>query len=235
VAVGAVLFDFYGTLARAVEWGPTYGEVLAARGYELPEEMRRRWVSDAFDGIEHDEHSRSREHYVAWERRRLQDMVEACGVGDDDVDRLVDDLHGASKGFTMGAYEEVPGVLVALRRRGVRAVVCSNWDWDLDRALEQSGLTDLVDGQVSSGRAGARKPHPRIFARALAVAGVAPADALFVGDSWRADVEGALGAGLRAVHVRRQDAGPPGAQAEAPPLPDGATRVADLRGVLDLA
>jgi FMN phosphatase YigB (HAD superfamily) len=47
------------------------------------------------------------------------------------------------------------------------------------------------------------KPHPSIFQAALTAAGVSAHEALMVGDSLKADVEGALGAGLRAVWLRR--------------------------------
>src|SRR6185503_8518483 len=50
----AVLFDFYGTLARATAWGATHDEVLARHGYE-PAEAMRGWLSDdgLYDGQEH--------------------------------------------------------------------------------------------------------------------------------------------------------------------------------------
>ena len=47
------------------------------------------------------------------------------------------------------------------------------------------------------------KPHPSIFSEALQRLRVQPSEALMVGDSVRDDVEGALGAGMRAVLVHR--------------------------------
>ena len=81
-------------------------------------------------------------------------------------------------------------MLAELRARGLRIVVCSNWDWDLREAVAESGLTDAVDALVSSAWVGARKPHPRIYAAALAEAGVPAAEVLFVGDTWGPDVVG---------------------------------------------
>ena len=75
-----------------MEWGPTYEATLALKGFSLPAEVVARWTAEAFDGVEHVEHSRSRDHYVAWERERLREMVRECGVGDDDAVQLVDDL-----------------------------------------------------------------------------------------------------------------------------------------------
>ena len=179
-----------------MEWGPTYEATLAAHGYSLPEEVQARWTAESLDGVEHLEHSRSRDHYVAWERERLRQMVRECGVGDDDAVRLVDDLHANAKTWSMAAYAEAPEVLDAL---------------------------------VTSAQAGARKPHPRIYRCALAVAGAPPAHVLFAGDSWRPDVEGPLAVGMRAVHVAREER-----HDDEPPLPPGAHRVRDLRGLLEL-
>lgn len=106
--------------------------------------------------------------------------------------------------FRFFAYPEVPDVLRELRARGVRLVVCSNWDLSLLDVLDRTGLAPLLDGAVVSAVEGAAKPDARLFARALAVAGdVAPEAALHVGDSVAHDVAGALAAGLRPVLVAR--------------------------------
>lgn len=229
--VKAVLFDFYGTLAHAESWGPSYESVLAAHGVTLDDDVSRRWVSDAWDGLEHVEHSVDRDTYVTWEKGRLAEMVTACGVGADDATQLAADLWAAGKQWSLRPFPETVAVLQTLRRDGAAVVVCSNWDWDLDRALGAAGITDLVDVAVTSAQAGARKPHPRIYDVTLdAAGGLAPDDVLFVGDSWHADVEGPLAAGMTPVHVLRPDD-----RRDVPAeLPDGVHRVGDLCGVLDL-
>ncbi len=189
--VRGVLFDFYGTLARAVLWGETHEEVFARRGLaDAGSLWGSRWVGGVPDGHEHVEHSVSREAYRAWELERLRSRARACGVGDDELEALVADLYQATKTFTLAAYPEVPDVLAELRARGLVVAVCSNWDWDLDKAMEQAGLTGAVDVVVTSARAGARKPHPRIFDHTLALCGLEPGETLFAGDTWVPDVEG---------------------------------------------
>ena len=79
----------------------------------------------------------------------------------------------------------------ACRGRVVEGVVARG-------VLDEAGLTSRVDFAVTSARAGVRKPHPLIFRRALDLAGVGPAEAMFVGDSWEADVGGARSAGIGA-------------------------------------
>ena len=57
---------------------------------------------------------------------------------------------------------------------------------------------------------GVAKPDPAIFERALARAGVAPHEALHVGDSLREDYHGARAAGLSALLLERHGTGPAG-------------------------
>jgi len=69
----------------------------------------------------------------------------------------------------------------------------------LDRHLEQLGLLELLPVRVYSCQVGYRKPHPDIFAIALHRAGLEASEALFVGDSLRADIFGANRAGMISV------------------------------------
>jgi putative hydrolase of the HAD superfamily len=124
------------------------------------------------------------------------------------------------------AYDDVPGALRALRRAGHRLVVVSNWDVSLHETLRRTGLAPLVDGAISSAEAGAAKPDPRIFARALALAGAGAQGALHAGDSLEHDVAGALAAGLRPVLVARH--GRPAA------VPAGVTVIASLAELASL-
>lgn len=227
----AAIFDFYGTLAHAVRWGPSLEEVFAGRGHRLDAAAYSAWREEMFDGMEHLSHSESRDLYLAWERDRLRRLGTASGVGPDDVEELAAELHRATQDFQLTAYDEVPEVLAELRRRGLVVAVCSNWSWDLDRALDQCELSGAADVVVTSAQAGVRKPHPRIFSLTLEQCGVEPGSAVFVGDTWYPDVEGALAAGLRPVHVLRQE---DAREADPGPLPAGVHRVADLTGVLDL-
>jgi putative hydrolase of the HAD superfamily len=239
VPVRGVLFDFYGTLARAVTWGETHEAILTRRGlHHAAAAWGSQWVGGAVDGEEHVEHSASREAYTAWELDRLRTRARACGVGDDELEALVADLHQATKTYTLAAYDEVAGVLDELRGRGLVVAVCSNWDWDLEHQVANVGLAPLVDAVVTSAQAGARKPHRRIFDHTLERCRLAPSETVFVGDTWGADVEGPLAAGMRPVHIFRPDqaerAREVGVEPLTPPLPEGVVRATDLRAVLDL-
>ena len=70
--------------------------------------------------------------------------------------------------------------------------------------LELVGLVDEVDAVFTSDEFPLGKPDPAAFLGACSRLGVEPGEALMVGDSLVADVEGALGAGLRAVLLDRR-------------------------------
>lgn len=232
-ATKAVLLDFYGTVARATHW-VSADVVLAEHGYRLDAEAHQRFYNDGIDGIEHDEHSQSREHYLAWQRERTLAMLAETDVHPGEYEVILAKLRDGNASRTIEAYYEVDDVLRALRSRGLRLVVCSNWDWDLREAVEESGLSARFDGIISSAWVGARKPHPRIYAEALAVAGVEPGEALFVGDTWGPDVAGPLAAGIRAVYLRREGHWPDGTCPHDEPSGTDSPVIVDLRGLLDL-
>jgi putative hydrolase of the HAD superfamily len=106
-------------------------------------------------------------------------------------------------------YADVPSALAALRARGVRIAVVSNFDGRLPGLLAGLGLAPLLDHALHSTRAGCAKPAPAIFRAALAAIGVTPAEALHAGDGVTADVDGARVAGLRPVLVDRVGRRPP--------------------------
>jgi putative hydrolase of the HAD superfamily len=226
----AVVFDFYGTLAR---WRDrhdgNYAEVLARHGYVLPDEVTAAYIA-RYDGIAHAEHSTDAETYEAWVRGRLCDLTTECHVSDEDRDLIIDALR-ASDRDPMMPYPEAEPTLRALRSEGWRIGVCSNWGWELNTSLEGVGLLDLVDSAVTSARAGSRKPHPQVYAHSAASLGVDVTDIVFVGDSWRPDVEGPLELGMTAVHVWRESE----RVGQRPPeLLEGAHRIGDLSELLPL-
>jgi putative hydrolase of the HAD superfamily len=130
------------------------------------------------------------------------------------------------------AYPEVADELRALRAAGLRLVVASNWDASLPQTLARVGLLELVDGVVTAAQCGAMKPDPAVFEAALALAGVAAADALHVGDSLTEDVAGAAAVGIEAVLVDRRGESSPGGPAGPP---RGPTTLSSLTGVANLA
>ncbi|WEB38511.1 HAD family hydrolase [Streptomyces yunnanensis] len=226
-AVRGVILDFYGTLVRLVEpLPPSHRSFFLSRGLvEAADKWGDQWTVGPRDGEEHTAHSTSERAYHTWELDRLRRRALACGVPGAAAGPLAADLDRAMKDLRLALFDDVPAALAGLRARGLTVAVCSNWFWDLDRAIEDVGIAGLVDIAVTSARAGARKPHPLIYRTVLEQCGLRPEQAVFVGDMWESDVAGPLAYGMRAVHLWRPDRVVAGA---APSLPDGAARIASL-------
>jgi HAD superfamily hydrolase (TIGR01549 family) len=89
--------------------------------------------------------------------------------------------------------------LARLRQAGLKLGVVSNSDGRVEQALQAAGLRQYFDVVIDSALIGVEKPDPRIFHAALDALGVAPEEALYVGDLYEVDVLGARAAGLDAV------------------------------------
>lgn len=102
-----------------------------------------------------------------------------------------------------GVFPDVPETLVRLRESGLLLIVVSNWDISLRDVLDELDLLGVLDGAVASAEVGHAKPERAIFDAALELAGVSPEQALHVGDSPELDVQGALGADIAPILLRR--------------------------------
>jgi putative hydrolase of the HAD superfamily len=93
-----------------------------------------------------------------------------------------------------------------------RLAVVSNFDYTPTAVgmLHDAGVVELFDTIVVSDVVGWRKPRPEIFDTALAQIGVAPHEALFVGDRADIDVVGAQRMGMSVAWVNRDRVPLPG-------------------------
>jgi FMN hydrolase / 5-amino-6-(5-phospho-D-ribitylamino)uracil phosphatase len=90
-----------------------------------------------------------------------------------------------------------------LRKAGVAVAVLSNSEGRLAELFAEQGWAAEFPVIIDSGRVGVEKPDRRIFDLTLERLGVTAPHAVHIGDSWPADVAGALGAGLRAIWFGR--------------------------------
>jgi len=104
----------------------------------------------------------------------------------------------------------VPGaaaMLETLRAAGVRIGVVSNSDGSVEKTLRHVSLCQVgpgpgvpVDVILDSAVLGLEKPDPRVFTHTLGLLDVDPREAVHIGDSVHADVDGAFAAGVRVLH-----------------------------------
>jgi putative hydrolase of the HAD superfamily len=121
-------------------------------------------------------------------------------------------------------YPEVLETLTSLNERGLILDVISNFDSRLVRILDGLDAGEQFENIFVSSRVGYAKPDRRIFNAALSYHGLAPAQALHVGDSEINDLSGANQAGLKGILVERR-------KTSAAPASD---RIESLRSLLEL-
>jgi len=126
------------------------------------------------------------------------------------------------------AYPDVAPALEEFKAMGLRLGVISNFDARLYRLLSGLGLARFFDSVTISSEAGYAKPAAQLFEAALARMGVAPGEALHVGDAPHLDVTGANAAGIEAILVCRPEDGGKGEK----PKPTPATVVASFDEVV---
>lgn len=209
----AVLFDFAGTLlvpepreawvaAACPDLAPAQVADLAHRleragrsGGPEPELLQDEWAQDY-----------ARRDLSGSRHRALYEglMATVTGPGTERT-RALYDRGLCADGWL--PYPDTRPVLEQLRARGIPVAVVSNVGFDLRALFAGHGLDRLVDAFVLSYEVGVMKPGPEIFRAACEAVGVAPEQALMVGDNPRADA-GGVDLGIRTLLLPYS---PPGA------------------------
>ena len=109
-----------------------------------------------------------------------------------------------SRAENFGLYDDVLPCLDALRAAGIRMALLSNAiGHGVEEIVAHFALDGYMAASVSSRETGAVKPAPRMFSTLFGLLGVAPADAVMVGDSVEDDVKGAVACGCPAILLDR--------------------------------
>lgn len=230
--IEAVTFDATHTLIHVPRLGEVYAEVLGRHGVAVAPDEARRLISLVWQEFAcsaqpgRDRFAAHPEGERGWWRRFLERMCEHLEAPPPSPFAAAELFHRFGSATPYEVYPEVPEVLDDLVSQGVRLGVVSNWDHRLPQVLADLGLARCFDSLVYSQKAGVEKPDRRIFLQALGELGAEPAAALHVGDSRLEDVEGALGAGMQALHLTRGSNG-----GDLSDLSDLPARVAKLAGV----
>lgn len=131
------------------------------------------------------------------QRQRFEELLEAVGAPHADP-ALVRRYYVQQYG---GYWRLVPGAEAAYEaiadRMPVGVMTNGFAEVQAEKFKEFPVLKERADAIVVCEEAGPLKPHPDAFAHATAEAGVSADQVLYVGDSYRSDVEGAQQAGWR--------------------------------------
>jgi putative hydrolase of the HAD superfamily len=216
MAVRAIVFDLFDTLVdlpmdalpRVTVAGNTFPSTVGALhgAFAAVHPIEFEAFAAALRGIDREWRER-----VYAEGRELPTMerfarlLERLDVAADDA--LVERLTAIHMGMIAGLARTPThhaALLEGLRSR-YRLALCSNFSHaPTARALlDAAGLAPSLDAVVISHEHGLRKPRAEIFEATLAQLGVAPAEAIHVGDNLDADVAGAAAVGMRTVWITR--------------------------------
>lgn len=112
-------------------------------------------------------------------------------------------LYNAYWDAFLSVAEPYPGAtqfLRAAKSAGLATAICTDMTAHIQyRKLIRLGLDALIDSMVSSEEAGVEKPHPLMFQLVLDKLRVGTDEAVYIGDSYERDVEGALQSGITPV------------------------------------
>ncbi|MGP4019507.1 HAD family hydrolase [Saccharopolyspora sp. 5N708] len=192
MTVRAVLFDFSGTLFRLEEDESWFADLADADGipFDLAAqtEVMRRMTAPVGQVVQ-----LAPEFQDAWENRDLDpalhrkvyvEVLRSSGVLDGQASELYDRMIDTD---FWTPYPDVAEVLRRLHDAGIKIGVISNIAFDIRPAFKRIGVTRYVDEFLLSYLEGIIKPNPKLFLRACERLGVAPEQALMVGDSEEAD------------------------------------------------
>ena len=185
--------------------------LLAEHGHDVTDEQLHRawevadrWFWDDYHRPENDTWGDDAKIDAAW-RQYHSLMLGELGLAGERHE-LIDTILAAQ--YAPESWELYPDVLPAvreLRGLGLRLGILSDWGSNLLPIADGLGLSAELDFVIASGAVGLSKPDPAFFRLATTRAGVPPAEALMVGDSYRADIEGAQSAGMDAILIRRPE------------------------------
>ncbi|GAB3112018.1 HAD family phosphatase [Janibacter alkaliphilus] len=242
--VQAVIFDWGGTLTpwHTIDLGEQW-RVFAREVHGIPVDSAGVPEADLARAHELSERLLAAET-VAWQRTKgdhgsadLDEVLRAAGV-----DPAHDRHH-----LALAAYRrfwephtwtdpQVGPLWRGLRERGLAVGVLSNtiWSREYHRGIfARDGVLDLLDGDVYSSEIHWTKPHARAFEAACDAVGVAPINAVYVGDRLFEDVLGPQEVGMRAIWLPHSDI-PADQQVSVDVVPDATvSELAEILAVVD--
>ena len=203
-----VFWDFDGTLARRDGgWTACLHNVLLDNGItEVTVERLRPHMQTGFPW-HHPEvpHSQLLGGLPWWEylRRLLAAVLTHVGVDAGRALALAAQVRDRYLDLAYWSlYDDAIDALTCVRAAGYRNCLLSNHVPELRQLVDGLGLAPYLDGVLTSGLLGFEKPNEHAYRLARSAMGN-PSECYMVGDSYRADVQGAMACGMHAVLVHR--------------------------------
>jgi putative hydrolase of the HAD superfamily len=211
----AVLFDFADTLVNTerFDYDKCLGRMvqsLSKNGVSVPFESFKQGYFDSRDRFYKQTEKTLEEQNFA---ERIIETLGSCsinvGVEDERIRKATEAFSNCfATSLTIDSY--LPSLLEQLHKKYKLAVV-SNMSFAeaIFQSLREFNIANHFDAVIVSGILGWRKPDPKIFQKALQTLDVKAKEAAFVGDSPRADIQGAKQVGMKTVLLIEKSKKPP--------------------------
>ena len=212
--IRAVTYDCWGTLLKDRDWKGAWKKRLGAlsRSLGIDEAEADTLLTEAWN--KHDEAWKQVETFGPG--RMAAYCLEARGIFDDDrIGALTREFEEASIEVGVEAVEGAAETMAALHHANIKMGLVCDTGLSPGRVirtmLEDCGVSEYLEVLCFSDEVGVPKPGNEIFEKALAGLGVAPYEAIHVGDLKRTDIAGAHDIGMhtarfRGVHDDKSDA-----------------------------
>jgi putative hydrolase of the HAD superfamily len=211
--IKAIFFDWFNTLAH---YYPPREELQSQALKELGFNISPKDLSYGLylgDKYMYEENARlpirqrSREEqtmlYTSFQRIILKEA--GINATDDVVSKLLSRMFELNANLKFVLFDDVSSTLKTLKEKNLRVGLLTNLQTEVNSMCRELGIADYLDFTVTSAEAGADKPQPPIFLKALELAKVKADEAIHVGDQYQNDVLGARGVGISPILLDRTD------------------------------
>ncbi|WP_440121011.1 YjjG family noncanonical pyrimidine nucleotidase [Tenacibaculum sp. Ill] len=107
-------------------------------------------------------------------------------------------------------FDDAIEVLQYLEKKYHLHIITNGFEEVQNLKLEKSGIHTFFREIITSECVGVKKPNPKVFEFALGKAGAKAHQSVMIGDSYEADVMGAINSGMRAIHFSQENKGTEG-------------------------
>ena len=97
-------------------------------------------------------------------------------------------------------FEGAVEVLEYLKQKYELHIITNGFEEIQSLKMQKSGIDKFFKEVITSESVGVKKPNPKVFEFALRKAETIPEEAIMIGDSYEADILGALNCGMLAIH-----------------------------------
>jgi putative hydrolase of the HAD superfamily len=97
-------------------------------------------------------------------------------------------------------FEGAIELLEALKSRFKLHIITNGFDKVQQFKIENSGIKSFFEFVFTAEKVGFKKPHPEIFIQSLKTVNTTAEASIMIGDSFEADILGALNQGMQAIH-----------------------------------